>query len=210
MKDLLLLASLWMFTIQAVSQKMSYDNNRLVQLSIVTKTVIVSKDFPELALEMKLVNKSNKSFIFYGFKRIEDATSAYEILHAYMSADVAVLHGGFAIDNENHFFSLGIPDLEERMSLVQSHNLSDSVFNDTLKKTVVVGAGKTADVFVKIKLKKDKIPPVGEYRLFTMYNCGINIDNAIPPSIMRDEEIKNLAVTYKGYIKSDTVRLVVK
>jgi len=85
----------------------------------------------------------------------------------------------------------------------------DSMDADFIRGTVIVPAHDSVSMEIPVKLDKRIRAPRGEYSMFMMYNCGVNIANVIDERIYSMLK-KNKAVLYQGYIRSNAIKLKIK
>jgi hypothetical protein len=201
-----------MLSYYANGQKMAYDKNKLLELRLVQNITNVYSGSDGFEMDVEITNKSTDSFLLYGFKIIEPGNSS---LSTFMQPEMVA---GSALFVCNEKGMLAIASLQSPPDGVGELDPMDSArfvgglltaagrFIDATKITLKKNESWRGNLHVKINQRK---MVRGEYEVFLIYYCGINITNLIDAKRIHTEEIINHAILYQGYVKSNTTRLII-
>lgn len=217
-----LLVLVLLYSCEGQGQKMPYDANTKLELTILDKELFLKPGDEWLMLNISITNKSDSSFLLYDFKVIEPGSSSTEEL---MQPYWVVMNGIFAFRDSTKLsiFSIQpLPGIGLPESVIHIPNLMEIVGNriydeKLLLKKNETWSGKLSAFVSKKRLLKQKyyeemegIKIAGEYDLFLIYSCGVNITNVVDEEKIREDEKANDAILFQGYVRSNTVKLTIK
>jgi hypothetical protein len=193
----------------------SYGMDDSVRFSIEEKFISVTENTRQLSLHVRITNNSNLNFILWSLRRslvlsprMYSNFFTYRIKNGGAGTAVVLLdHFGKNVNvMENSGACL---DCDSTISHDAIERVRKKILDTYLQSTTIVYLQNTIRVEMTINLEKF-ILRKGEYKLFLIYYCADNIGQVVGQQIIDDYEGKFDAHTAKGWIRSDTIRLIVK
>ncbi len=189
-------------------------NEKSVDFILLEKEIKITKDIDVFELDVSLVNRTDSAYILYAFKRVDEAISDEKFL---MTDSITSGNEIYVLDSTGKMvypsdFTLGDPillrdSISENYPAERTALTSEERFD--LGKVVVRPQSKIDCISLEVNFKDHNLD-VGIYSIYLLYHSGIYLYSIIPESKVRSQEKKYSAQAYKGWFKSDTVRLVVE
>jgi hypothetical protein len=187
------------------------DENQM-RLLLLEKQLILTTNQSEIIFNVSLINGTGRSFLLYGFKKIEDAITGENFYTK--DNDITVGNALFVIDGRGNRLKLGIIDplAVEHYKPLTFDSLKKSFIDsgETIKDSkILIGGIDTINFILSAKIESGKLEK-GIYAAYLIYYCGKNIVNLVDESTIKADEKKNGAILFQGYVKSNAIRLVVE
>lgn len=171
---------------------------------------------PNFEITATLRNSSKEKFILYAFRRTTVTVSAYDsIFFAELPGRIGAGNALFVLDKDGNRQQIVIDDCDDcdetDKKVYQSDflaNAKEEIKNLYLETTEVLSKG-SREVNLKIAFEPNQLKK-GEYQFYMIYYCGINIEKIIGDSSVKNNVIKNKVTTFKGWVKSNCIRLIVE
>jgi len=167
-------------------------------------------------LTSELSNSTSKNFILYAFRRVHQSLFTDSLLCSSLSEQWA--GNAFFIVDENELLN----EVEIKFSVHEDDSLVYKPFPDDflqqLNKTTELEYMQSTEVLISKSKKEVKLNgkfnfyslPKGEYGIYMIYYCGDGLTELITPAKIESDERKYKATELKGWIKSNTIKLIVE
>lgn len=180
------------------------------------KEIRMDVNNPNFEITATLRNSSKEKFILYAFRRTTVTVSAYDsIFFAELPGRIGAGNALFVLDKDGNRQQIVIDDCDDcdetDKKVYQSDflaNAKEEIKNLYLETTEVLSKG-SREVNLKIAFEPNQLKK-GEYQFYMIYYCGINIEKIIGDSSVKNNVIKNKVTTFKGWVKSNCIRLIVE
>jgi hypothetical protein len=180
------------------------DLNGQVEYQIINNQ-LYSKD-NKIHLTVKLTNNSNTSLLMYNFSLLHEGIfkeSYYTEKLNYPSGTAMFIYDKDGNRLEYQEPELGKVDFDDISDMKKRSD--DAYINRMIK--------LKSDTIIEVSLDIDLQyynPPPGEYNVFLIYYSGNNLNSFVPEKKVKEMEEQNNSIAFKGWIKSDTVKLIVE
>jgi len=211
------------FPILGCTQSHSGSIRKDLKLILRNDSVKITSQSDSIILNATVINDTDSSLILYRFKSIIPGNSDVD---GFLPMSV----GGnlLSVKNGKNFItglvsyppipltkhSLGSTDSATYINEIKNlaiENARDnrliipkrSIWNGRLKVLIDNKYFKAAKYF-----DKEDYFTEGECELYLIFSCPVDITKLIPEEIIREDEKKYMAVTYKGIVHSNTIKLI--
>lgn len=184
--------------------------NHTISIEIISDKILIQKSNPELIFSVKIHNTTNKGFLMYSFGSMEEAFAEDSV---YADDNNTAGNAIFIFDKqgnqiipeisiggEYHYNPVTLDTLQKVYERVREKSISNMVY---LKPNSVVEINLE---YMLTYYQLDK----GEYEMYLMYYSGKNLANNVELAKLRGDEEKYDAEVFKGWVKSNVVKLLVK
>lgn len=187
-------------------------NDNQMRLLLLEKQIVLSTTQSRISLNVALVNRTGKSFLLYGFKKIEDAITGENFYTS--DDDITVGNALFIIDDKGKRIKLGIIDPLEvehykplTIDSLKTHfiNSGESIQGNR----ILIKSIDSVNFMLSAKIRSGRLER-GIYNAYLIYYCGKNIVNLVDAATIKSDEKKSGAILFQGYVKSNTIKLVVQ
>ena len=180
-----------------------------LELIIAESNITINQGDLNHMFNVQLFNNIDTSLILYNFKAVESGLLSEE---DYMNGDCTAGNALFTLKDNLHLPAVtSIPD-EIHNNLITKEtleNVLDSLAN-IFKDRAVIIKGKSSQKFsVSIDFAGFDFSP-GEYSMYLIYYTGMNLGNVVSHAKQENDSQMNNVQVFKGWIKSNSVKLTVK
>lgn len=196
-------------------KKLKTMTNDSIGFAIIEKKVYVDSSQSSFEITAVLSNPSNENFILYAFKR-GFATPSDDSAFFNLSDRSGAGNAMIILDKNGNREPVIVDDCDDCEEADPISHRSDflTILKNTVKKnyleaTEILNAKSGKEVRFKIEFSNIKLSK-GEYQFYMIYYCGHDIEQIIDDITIKDDERKNNATALKGWIKSNTVKLIVE
>lgn len=180
------------------------------------KEIRMDSNNPNFEITATLTNSSNSKFILFAFRRTAVTVSAYDsIFFAELPGRQGAGNAVFVLDKDGNRQQIVFDDCDDcketDKKVHQSDFLSNAreeIKNMYLKTTEALSKGKR-NVKLKVAFDANQLKK-GEYKFYMIYYCGKNIEEIMGGSTFENDGIKNMTIAFKGWVKSNSVKLIVE
>ena len=184
---------------------------------ILEKVVHVNLNGSYFEFTVILSNLSDKNFILYAFDRGFVATAEDSVFRNVLSQpERGAGNAMLILDKSGNRQRIEVDDCDDCEEPDPVSHRSDflAVFRDDVRKnyleaTEVLIAKSRQEVKVKVEFREIKIAK-GEYQFYMIYYCGNGIDRIIGEQTINEDEKKHKALAFRGWTKSNTIKLIVQ
>lgn len=182
---------------------------------IVDKEVYFRDNQFEFTVELS--SSANENFILYAFKRVHESLASDSLFYSEFPKGWSAGNAIF-IQDESGLLN----DLEIEVPLHEDSSMAYKSFPDDFleqlnAKTAIKYKQATEVLYskskkeIKLNGKLELFPlPKGKYKMYLIYYCGDDLVNFIEPEEIKNDEQKYKATELRGWIKSNTVNLIVE
>jgi len=196
------------------AQWMPYERGKCFNFQILNKELVLTPGPDQLSVDVAIKNSCDSSFILYDFKIINPGSSNLKL---YTQPNYVAGNFLFVLDQKDEVKYLFRPwppkpvgkfispdDSSARVGNAIRQHAERMIENKLVLKSNSTWKGKLEALVDKREFAQ------GEYSFFLIYSCGRNITNVIDRGVIdKEEEISN-AILFKGFLKSNTVKLILK
>jgi hypothetical protein len=165
---------------------------------------------------IELSSSANKNLIFYAFKRVHEALSSDSLFYSEFPSGWSAGNAIF-IEDVNGLLkdlTIKVPLNEDSMAYKPFPNdFLEQLNSNTAKKytqaTEILYSKSKKKITLSGKLELFPLPK-GEYRMYLIYYCGDDLRDFIKSEVIKADEKKYNATKLSGWIKSNSVKLIVE
>lgn len=185
---------------------------------ILEKAIHVQVNKSSFEIPVVLSNSSQENFILYAFTRGFITTSEDSIFVNVLSQPGRSGAGNamFVLDKYGNRQSLVIDDCDdcEEPDPISHRNdfltiLRDSTKRKYMETTEFLKAKSKRKTRIRIRLGNIKLSK-GEYQFYMIYYAGSNLGEIIGEPTMKEDIIIHRGIVFKGWTKSNTIKLIVE
>lgn len=187
-------------------------NNKDFDLKILNEVLIPTND--RLEIDIRLINNTDTSYLLFAFKllgeAIGDENFYIEDENITSASDVFILDSkGLQVFPAD--FTVSPPeDMDYKPTSLDTLQNSLARTGKAYEKGMLYLPAKSEiNEELVLDFKYHDLKP-GTYGLFLIYYSGKNLYNIVPEEKVREREKELTAQEFRGWIKSDTVKLIIK
>lgn len=201
---MLLISILLSFCTRAYEHKNLVDS---IGLLIIPREIHIKNGNSAFDFEVQLTNFSSRNFILYGFRRTFEPIGNDSIMYESKGASCSIFIKGKNVPEE---IEISISDEVDNKQITEDtlRNVFTELKEQYLETTEVIAAKKVRKVKMNHKFTLFQLPK-GEYQVYLIYSSGDLSDIIESEKIKRDEKKYN-ATKFQGWVKSNTVQLIVE
>jgi hypothetical protein len=198
-----------------------------ISYTIEDKEVRIKKDSSYFEITVELSNSSDKNFILYGFKRISDTTLSDSLLCVERpGAGNAIFitdNDGNRMPEEFTYEIHGDDYLQSPMTEDSLNSVFKKIRSEYMGGKEVLKSGERKRIKLKVNLKShpsiDHLT-LGEYLVYFIYYAGDDLTKTIEESpakvslvdesVIKADQKKHKAIVFKGWVRSNQLKLIVE
>lgn len=161
----------------------------------------------QISINVQVTNNTDTSFLMFSFESLHESLSK-ESYYAnnnfnYPSGLAMFIHDKSGNRLEEQPLSNDYIDFDDLREMKKKSNMA------YVDRMLLLKANATVSIPVQMDLKYYS-PKPGEYSVYLIYYSGKNLYNFVSEEQVRSDEKKYNAKEFRGWLKSDTVKLIVE
>ncbi len=190
----------------------SKDNEqKTLELKIVNSKIVVSKRKPNAVVTVYVRNNSVINLLMYNFMTAEG--DYLSLLDDYMGGNCTSGMSFFILDEKDKGITpldMFVDDiLGPPITIDTLRNVLNRISESFVRNTLLVHSHSEIKIDIELDFSDFELNK-GEYKLFLLYYSGKNLYNVVPEKTVKSDEKKYNAKEFRGWIKSNTVKLIVE
>lgn len=181
-----------------------------IRVEIINDKILIQKSNPQLEFSIKLYNTTEKGFLMYSFGSMEEAFAEDSV---YADDNNTAGNAIFIFDKQGNQItpeiSIGGKYHYNPITLDTLQNVHERVREKFISNMVYLKPNSVVEDDLEYTLMNHQLDK-GEYEMYLMYYSGKNLSNNVEPTKLREDEEKYNAEVFKGWIKSNVVKLLVE
>lgn len=176
-----------------------------IELRILNERLYLKEN--QILINVEVINNTDSTFLMFSFESLHESLSK-EAYYANDNLNYPSGHAMFIHDKEGKALKEHpLPDdYVDFDDLKKMKKKSDNAYIDRM---LLLKANESVKIPLQINLKYYR-PDPGEYSVYLIYYSGKNLYNFVPEDTVKMYQEKYSAKEFRGWLKSDTVKLIVE
>jgi hypothetical protein len=191
-------------------------DNDSISFQFIDEEIHMDLNNPNFEIRAKLSNTSDQGFILYAFRRTSVVVTSFDsifftTIHNLNGAG----NGIFVLNKDGERQLIEINDCDDCQEVDKNVYKRDYLeiareeIKDVYLKNTEVLCKEEKDIILKVTFGPNQLKR-GQYLFYMIYYCGNEIEEIVGDSSNKFESTKCRAITFKGLLKSNNVKLIVE